>query len=80
MFVFSAPGESPPPLLRNTGGTISNIRRDVASEVLRDVADTQTVVHDIRKMLKSQQGVGGQPQPVSIAHTVSPAESTLIVA
>ena len=80
MFGFSAPGESSPPLLRNTGGTRSNIRRDVVSEVRRDVADTQTVVYDIRNMLKGQQGVGGRPQSVSITHTLSPAEYTLTVA
>jgi hypothetical protein len=75
---FSAPGESPPPLPRNAPGTIPSTRRDV-SEVHRDVANTQNMVSDIRNMLKGQEGSGGQPQPVSVARTLSLTEHTLIV-
>jgi len=40
------------------------------SEVHRDVVNTQTVVYDIRNMLKNQEGTGGQPHPVSVTRTV----------
>jgi hypothetical protein len=59
-------------------GTIPDIRRDV-SEVRRDVENTQTVVYDICNMLKSQKGIGGKPQSVSVARTLSLTEYTLTV-
>ena len=37
------------------------------------------MVQDIRNMLKSQQGAGGQLQLVSIAHTPSLTEYTLTI-
>jgi len=46
-------------------GTTSNIRRNIVSEVHRDVLDTQTVVYDIRNILKSQEVASGQPQSVN---------------
>jgi len=69
MLAFSAPGDSPPPLLRNTHGAIPNIHRDV-SEVRRDVADTQTMVSNIHTMLRSQEGIGGRPRLVSVARNL----------
>ena len=60
-------------------GTISNIRRDVVSEVHRDVVNIQTMVSDIRHMLNSQQGAGGQPQLVSITRPLSLAECALTI-
>ena len=72
MFAFSAPGESPPPPLRNTHGTTSDIHRDIVN--------AQTVARDIRNMLKSQEGAGNQPQSVSVARTLSPTEYTLTTA
>jgi len=71
MFASSAPGDSPPPLPRNTHETASNIRRDVAN--------TQAIVSNIHNMPRSQEGIGGQPQPVSVARTPSLAEYTLTV-
>lgn len=53
MFIFSAPGDSPPPLPRVTHGTVSDIRHDVVktrvmvSDVHRDVSNTQTMVSDV---------------------------------
>jgi len=79
MFAFSAPGKSPAPLPINIREIIPNIRRDVISEVHRGIADTQAMVHDIRNMLKSQQGTGGQLQLVSITRTPSLTEYTLTV-
>ena len=76
MFTFSAPGESPPPVLGNTHGTI---RRDV-SEINRGIVKTQTAISDIHSMLKSQQGAGGQPQSVGATRTLSLVEYTLTVA
>ena len=67
VFPFSAPGESPP-LSKNTQGTSSSSRRDVVSEVHRDVVDTQTLVHDIHNLLKGQEGASGQLQSVSVTH------------
>lgn len=64
----SVPGEAPPPLPRNSHGTVSDIRHDIVkagsiiSEVHRDVVDTQAMVHNI---LKSQEGVGGRDRLVS---------------
>ena len=78
MLSFSAPGDSPPPLLRNTHGAIPNIRRDV-SEVRRDVADTQTMVSSIHAMLRSQQGIGDRCQLVSVARNLPLAGYTLTV-
>jgi len=74
MFTFSAPGESPPPLL-NAHGTSSDVRRDiktraVVSEVHREVVDTHAIVSDIhRKILESQEGAGNQHQSVNITRT-----------
>ena len=63
MFASSAPGESPPPVPRNTQGTASDIRPDVLN--------TQTMVFDIHpNMLKSQEGADGQNQPVSVTRAV----------
>ena len=67
IFISSAPGESPPPLRRNTHVTTSDVRRDVMkagviiSEVQRDVANTQAMVRD---MMKGQQEAGGQDRSV----------------
>ena len=75
MFAFSAPGESPPPLQRNTRGT--------ASDIHRDVVNTQAVVRDIRdirNILERQEGAGSQPQSVNITRALSPAEYTLTAA
>jgi len=66
---FSAPGDSPPPLRRNTHGTTPNILRDV-SKVHRDVTNTQALVSDIHNMLRSQEGIDGQLQLVSLARSV----------
>jgi len=38
------------------------------------------MVSDIHGMLRSQQGAGGQPQPVSATCTLPAAEHTLTVA
>ena len=73
MFVFSAPGESPPPVSGNTQGTI---RGDI-SEIKRDTAKTQIAVSGIYGILNSQQGAGGQPQSVSATRTLSFVEYTL---
>ena len=76
----SAPGEPLPPVPGNTHGTTSNIRRDVVSEVHRDLVNTQIMVSDLhRNMLKSQEGTIGQPQLVSITRTLFLAERTLTV-
>jgi len=76
----SAPGQSLPPSRRNTYGTASYVRRDVVSEVHRGVVNTETMVSDIhRNMLKSQEGVSGQPQLVSVTRTLSLTERTLTV-
>jgi len=61
-------------------GATQNIRRDAVSEVHRGVVKTQTMISDIRSMLKSQQGAGGQPQSVSATRTMSLAGFTLAVA
>ena len=65
-FAFSAPGESPP-LPNNPYGASSSSRRDVVSEVHRDVVNTQTLIHDIHNLLKGQEGAGSQLQSVSVA-------------
>jgi len=81
MFAFSAPGQSPPPLQRNTPqpparrntrGIVSDIRREVVSEV-------QTVVSDIRHMLKNQEGTDVQHLSVSVIHAPSATEYTFTV-
>ena len=72
MFGFSAPGQSPPPLQRNTHGTASDIRR-VVSEV-------QTIASDVRHMLKSQEEAGSQPQLVSVTRILSLTEHAPTVA
>jgi len=72
MFAFSAPGESPPPLQRNTHGTAFDIRREVVSGV-------QTMVSDIRHMLKNQEGADSQHQSVSVTDTLSATEYTFTV-
>ena len=72
-FKFSAPGESPPPLQRNTHGTASNIHRDAVSEV-------KTMVSDIRHILKSQERADGQHLSVSDIHALSATEYTLTAA
>jgi len=70
MFTFSAPGQSPPPAVwRNTCGIVSDIRREVVSEV-------QTVVSDICHMLKNQEGADGRQQLVSITDVPSATEYT----
>jgi len=73
MFGFSAPGQSPLPLQRNTHGTLSDIRREVVSEV-------QAIASDIRDMLKSQEGAGSQSQLVSVTRILSLTEHALTVA
>ena len=75
----SAPGKSPSPVPRNTRGTILNIRHDAVSEVHRDVVNTQTMVSDIRHMLKSQEGAGSQHLSVSVTHAPSATEYTFTV-
>ena len=70
--MFSAPGESPPPLLRNTHGT--------ASDIHRDVVNTRIVVNNIHNMLKSQEEAGYQPQLVSVIRILSLTEYTLTIA
>ena len=72
MLVFSAPGDSPPPPQRNIHGIASDIRRDVVSEV-------QTMVSDIRHMLKSQEGGDVQRWSASVTYTPSVTECTLTV-
>jgi len=67
MSAFGAPGESPPPLQRN--GIASNSRRDVV----------QTMVSDIRQMLKSQEGGDGRRPPVSVTRAPSAAEYAFTV-
>ena len=57
-------------MLRNTQGIASG--RDVVSEV-------QTMVSDIRRMLKNREEIDGQHQPVSITHTPSVTEYTFTV-
>ena len=52
---------------------VSNIRRDVVSEV-------QTAVSDIRHTLKIQEETGGQNRSVSITHVPSVTEYMLIIA
>ena len=72
MFAFSAPGESPPPLRRNTYGITSDIRRGVVSEV-------QNMVSDIRHMLKNQEGADSQHLSVSVTRAPSVTEYTFTV-
>ena len=73
MFTCSAPGQSlPPAVRRNTRGIASDIRREVVSEV-------QTVVSDIRHMLKSQEGADGRQRLVSTTHTPFTTGYTFIV-
>jgi len=76
MFAFSAPGDSPPPPPKNTHGATSNTRRDV-SVVHHGVTNTQAMISNIHNMLKSREGIGGPPQLVSIARTLSLTEYTL---
>ena len=64
-FQSSAPGEPQPP------SATSGIRRDVVSEV-------QTMVSDIRHILKSQGRADGQPQLVNITCNLPVAEYTLV--
>ena len=71
MLPFSAPGETPPPQLRNTYGTVPNIHQDVVN--------TRTVVNNIHNMLKGQEGAGYQPLLVSVTHTLSLTEYTFTV-
>ena len=71
MSIFSAPGDSPPPPQRNVRGIGSDIRRDVVSEV-------QTMVSDIRHMLKVQEGADGQRLSVSVTHVPSPSNTHLL--
>jgi len=71
MFAFSAPGESQPPQLRDTRGTVSGIHQDVVN--------TQNVVKNIQNMLKSQEGAGHQPQLVSVTRILSLNEYILTV-
>jgi hypothetical protein len=73
MSAFSAPGESPPPPQRSTPGIGSDIRREVVSEV-------RTLVSDIRGALRSQEGVDGQHQSVSVTPAPSATGYTLTVA
>ena len=72
MFAFSVPGESPPPPQRNAHGIVSDIRRDVVSEV-------QTMVSDIRHILKSQEGADGQRLSASVTRALSATECTLTI-
>ena len=81
MFTFSAPGQSPPPLRRNTlqpparrntRGIVFDIRREVMTEV-------QTVVSDIRHMLKNQEGTDVQHLSVSVTRVPSATEYTFTV-
>ena len=71
MFTFSAPGDSPHPLQRNTHG--------IGSDIHRDVVKTQIVVNDIRDMLKNQEGAGDQHLPVSVTYAPSTTEYTFTV-
>jgi hypothetical protein len=48
-------GSNPSPVPRD--GTISNVRHDVVSEVHRGVVNIQTMVSDIRHMLKVMKGL-----------------------
>ena len=68
--VSRAPGDSPPPLPRNTHGIASDVRHEVRraiSEVHHDVVNTQVMV---RNMLKSQQEAGDRDRPVSGACSI----------
>ena len=71
MLPFSAPGETPPPQLRNTYGTVPDIHQDVVN--------TRTVVNNIHNMLKSQGGAGYQPLLVSVTCILSLTEYILTV-
>jgi len=63
MFASSAPGESPPPLPRDTHGTDSKVHRDVVN--------IATMVSDIhRNMLESNGDDDGQNRMVSNARAL----------
>jgi len=64
MFVFSAPGESPPPVQRDAGTTSRRMSEAIPYEI-------QTMVSDIRQVLKSQAGANGQHLSVSITRAPS---------
>jgi len=68
MFVFSAPGQSPPPVSGNTHGTIRS-----------DVSEINRGILKICGILNSQQGAGGQSQSVGVIRTLSLVEYTLTV-
>ena len=72
MFASSAPGESLPPLRRNTYG--------IGSDIHRDVVNTRTVVNNIHNMLKNQEGAGYQPQLVNVTRILFLTKCTLTVA
>ena len=72
MFAFSAPGQSPPPLQRNTYGIASGIHREVVSEV-------RTMVSDIRHVLQSQERPDVQYLSVSVTRAPSTTEYTFTV-
>jgi len=55
--------------------------RAMVSEVCRHLANSHGVVSDIHhNMLKSQEGIDGQRQPVSDTHTLSVVEYQLTIA
>ena len=69
---FSAPGQTPPPQLRNTHGTSSDLHQDIVN--------TQNMVRNIQNMLKSQELVTShQIQSVSVTRIMSLTEYILTV-
>ena len=74
-FAFSAPGKPPPPPRRNTHGIASDIRRDIVSDIRRDIIpEVRTVVSDVRRMLKGQEGADSKHLSVSATHAPSTIE------
>lgn len=68
----------PPPLPKNTAGTVSDIHlrveksHAIVSKVHRDVSDTHTMVSDIyRNIREREEGVGSQHWSVSAINFVS---------
>ena len=71
MIAFSAPGQPPPPLQRNTHG--------IGSDIRREVVEVRTMVSDIRHVLKSQEGADSRHLSVSVTRAPSATEYTFTV-
>ena len=85
MFVSSAPGESPPPVLRSTRETASDVRHEktytIVSEVHHDVANTRAMVSEIhRTIVKGQEGTDCGNVSVSDIHILPITGCSLTVA